>query len=269
MIAPPPLFCDAGAGLGERLARHFHRPAVGVQQRRRVAHDSDMALPEHEVAAPQMRERVVERQRPAERGLLHVAVARRGDSRRRERGLRQAGAVDPLAGAPAPQIGRLEKTLGDGDEIGLARVDRREMLGVEEEAVAGDGEIAVEARDVDERAERQREARRPLDRRPGIGVGAQRGDPVGRRARRPERGRRQIADVAVARELDPAPVAALLVDDDRLAVERLGVERRLGSRARAAAARSARRRGTPRRRRSAPLRSCRARIRRRGRGAPG
>ena len=165
VIAPPPLALDAGAGLGERLARHFHRPAVGVQQRRRVAHDADVALPEHEIAAPQMRERVVERQRRAERRLLHVAVARRGDSRRRQRGLRQAGAVDPFAGAPAPQIGRLEKTLGDGDEIGLARVDRREMPGVEEEAVVGDGEIAFEARDFDERAERQREARRPLDRR--------------------------------------------------------------------------------------------------------
>ena len=57
-------------------------------------------------------------------------------------------------------------------------------------------------------------------------MAAQRGDPVGRRARRPERGRRQVADVAVARELDPAPVAALLIDDGRLAIERFGVERR-------------------------------------------
>ena len=69
----------------------------------------------------------------AERRLLHVAVARRRRSGRRQRGLRQAGAVDPLAGAPAPQIGRLDKALGDGDEIGLARLDRREMPGVEEE----------------------------------------------------------------------------------------------------------------------------------------
>ena len=214
-------------------------------------------------------ERVVERQRPAERGLLHVAVARRGDSRRHQRGLRQAGAVDPFAGAPAPQIGRLEKTLGDGDEIGLARVDRREVLGVEEKAVVGDGEIAFESNDFDERAEGQREARRPLDRRPGIGVGSQRRDLVGRRAPTAERRRRQIADVAVARELAPAPVLARLIDDDRLAVERLGFERRLE------VGRAPQRRDRrddaerSRRRRSAPLRLCRARIRRRDRGAPG
>ena len=45
---------DARARLPQRLADHLHVPAVGVQQRFGVAHDADMALPEDQIAAPQM-----------------------------------------------------------------------------------------------------------------------------------------------------------------------------------------------------------------------
>ena len=135
MIAPPPLFSmRARASASGSLVTFIAQPLACSS----VAASRMMPTwPFQNTRSPRRRcaQRVVERQRLAERRLLHVAVARRGDSRRHQRGLRQAGAVDPLAGAPAPQIGRLEKTLGDGDEIGLARVDRREMPGVEEEAV--------------------------------------------------------------------------------------------------------------------------------------
>ena len=119
----------------------------------------------------------------------------------------QAGAVDPLAGPAAPEIGRLEKALGDRDKVGLVRVDRREMAGLDMSPSAETAKSPSRRDDRQPRAERQRHARRQLDARPRIGMGAQRGDPVSRRARRSERRRRQIADVAVARELDPAPAS--------------------------------------------------------------
>src|SRR4051812_17597817 len=44
---------DAGRGLAERLADDLHVMAAGVQELVGIAHDPDMSLPEHEVAAPQ------------------------------------------------------------------------------------------------------------------------------------------------------------------------------------------------------------------------
>ena len=59
-------------------------------------------------------------------------------------------------------------------------------------------------------------------------MGAQRRDAVRRLDGRGEGGGRQIADVRIARELRPRPIAALLVNDGDFAVQGLGLERRLG-----------------------------------------
>ena len=49
--SPPPLGGDTVRASLERLADDLHVPAVRVHERGGVAHDTDMALPEHEVAA--------------------------------------------------------------------------------------------------------------------------------------------------------------------------------------------------------------------------
>ncbi len=54
-MPPPVLASDALRRLGERFARHQHVVAAGVKQGSGVAHHADMALPEHEIAAPQRR----------------------------------------------------------------------------------------------------------------------------------------------------------------------------------------------------------------------
>ena len=54
----------------------------------------------------------------AELGLLHVAVARAVEARHLHGHLHQARAVEAQAGLAAPQVGRADETLGDGDEVG-------------------------------------------------------------------------------------------------------------------------------------------------------
>ena len=71
---------DARDRLLDRLDRHRHVKRIGVNERRGVAHDGDVAFPEHQVAAPRAGEIGRERQRRAERSFLHVAVAWAGDA---------------------------------------------------------------------------------------------------------------------------------------------------------------------------------------------
>src|SRR5271166_5429184 len=94
--------------------------------------------------------------------------------------------------------------------------------------VRGHGEVALAPGDRQPGAEREGEARRQFYARSRVGVGAERGDPVGRLGRRAEGGERQVADVKVALELDPGKTFAIVVYGDGLAVERLGFERSVG-----------------------------------------
>ena len=88
-----------------------------------------MAAPEDEVAALQRR-LVAALDRHAEHLLLQVGVARRASAGRHQRQLHQRRAIEAEARAAAPEIGRLDETLGDSDEIGLGRrVDRPDMGG--------------------------------------------------------------------------------------------------------------------------------------------
>src|SRR6185312_4378367 len=170
---------DALARLGERLGHRLHVPAVGVKQGERIAQDSDMALPKHEIAALERRVGIVDGDRLAEGRLHHVAVARRSDAGGGQRGLNEARAVDPLRRPAAPEIGRLEEKLGNRDRVARAYARIREMPRPQMQAVRRDREIALAGHDPEFSAERERHARDELDRGARIGVGAQSRDPMG------------------------------------------------------------------------------------------
>ena len=119
---------DARHRVGERLDDDRHLVAAGVEQVFAVDHDADVARPEDEIAAAEVRRAAFDR--CADHALLQVGVARRVVAGGHQGELHEAGAIEPEAGAPAPEIGRAEEALGDGDEIGFRRrVDRRDMDG--------------------------------------------------------------------------------------------------------------------------------------------
>ena len=158
----------------------------------------------------------------AERRFLQVAVARRGDPGGRQRRLNEPRTVDPFRRPSAPEIGRVEEALRDRDEVRFA-APRSPPDG----APRAKNRRRCSAKSFSMRATERRASsnsatvRGQPDRGTRIDVGAQRRDPVRRRNRRPERDRRQVADVAVALQLDPRPAFALVVDRDLLAEQRL------------------------------------------------
>ena len=115
-ITSKPASLIARLRLGEGLDLDRHVMRIGVEQVGRARHDADVTLPEHEIAAAELYafppvDRLTQFCR------LHVGVARRLMSRRLDCELDEARAVEPDTGAAAPQIGRAEKRLGDGDGI--------------------------------------------------------------------------------------------------------------------------------------------------------
>ena len=95
-----------------------------MHERLGIARDRHVARPEQEIAAPQIAECRVRFDRSAERLLLQVGIARRGNAAGVERDLQQPGAIDPQAGLAAPQLGHAAKALGDRDEIGFEAPER-------------------------------------------------------------------------------------------------------------------------------------------------
>ena len=106
------------------------------------------------------------------------------------------------------------------------------MGGEDEAALLGErGKVALETHVIVTEASSDSAVRRQLHVGPGIDEGAQRRDAVGRRdRRRRETGVRHVADIAVTGELRPGPAFVALVDGDRLAEQRLGVEGSVGTR---------------------------------------
>src|SRR5262249_3291982 len=200
---------------------------IGVNERCLLAHDGDVTLPEYEIASPQFGGR--DRELSAERVLLHGAVARAGNAARAERDLQEARAVEAERRLAAPQIGRAQEALGDRDEIAFFAVDGNEMACRNVAAGGGDREHVLAACDGEPASEREPLERRQLDRRPREHQRAQRRDLVGRRGTRSaQRARGQEARIAVGLELAPRPAFLDLVHGHALALERLGVERRIG-----------------------------------------
>src|SRR5882724_9178811 len=64
---------DARYRAQQRLDHHAHVVGVGMQQGEGIGQHADVALPEHEVAAFDAFETRIDRDRPAELRLLHVA----------------------------------------------------------------------------------------------------------------------------------------------------------------------------------------------------
>ena len=209
--------------VGHGFDCHRHVEGVGVDYAVAAARDGDVAFPEDQVAVLQAGEAYGF----AERGFLHVAVARAGHAASGQRHLDEPRAVQPEAGLAAPEIRCAEKLFGDRDEIRFRGGNRHKMPLRHVAARGGDREACVLAHHRDPRAERQRVGRRQLDRGAGEHQRAQRRDLVGRRRpRRQQRGGRQPADVAVAGKLAPGPAVLVgLIDGDALAHQRLGEHR--------------------------------------------
>ena len=98
---------------------------VGVQQRGLVAHDADVPAPKDEVAAPQTRKVRVDGDWRSQRLFLQIGVARRVNPGRVERNLHEAGAINAKARLAAPEIRRMQKPLGHGDEVCLVLAARQ------------------------------------------------------------------------------------------------------------------------------------------------
>ena len=172
----------------DRLDGDAHVKRIGVNEIRAVAHDRDMPLPEDKIAAARLRDV----DRLAERGFLHVAVARAGDAAGVERNLHEAGAIEPEIGLAAPQIRDPEEAFGDRDEVLLALRERRDVA-ERNEAERRHGEAVLLARHRDAAAERRHRDRRQLDRGAGERERARRDDLVRRRVARRASGRSPAA----------------------------------------------------------------------------
>src|SRR5262249_1156937 len=195
---------DARDRLRDRLERDRHVEGIGVNERCRVAHDGHVALPEHEIAPPQFGGR--NRERLAERLLLHGAVARAGNTARGKRDLEEARTVETERRLAAPQIGRSQEALGDRDEVALPLVDGNEVARRHVAAGGGDRERRLDACDGEPASEREPLERRQLDRWSREHQRAQRRDLVGRRrTRSAQRARGQEAYIAVGLELAARP----------------------------------------------------------------
>jgi len=93
--------------------------SIGMKQPRLIIHNGDVALPEHEIAAPQAGGHLRGRERLPDGVLLHVAVARAGYATGGERDLQEARAVDAEIGLATPKVRAAEEPLGNRDEVGF------------------------------------------------------------------------------------------------------------------------------------------------------
>ena len=188
---------------------------VGVQQSGLVAHDADMAAPEYDIAAPQAGKVRIEDERRADCFFLQIGIARRRDPGRVERNLHEARAIDAEARFAAPEIGRVQKPLGHRDEVFFARVRMAEMIGEDESIIADLREGALRRANANGGPERRGTPRWHFQVRTLIDKGPVDRDAMGRlRVPLGKRGRGDIADVTVPRELDPAPAFLILVKRD-------------------------------------------------------
>src|SRR5262249_39818166 len=76
--------------IGNGFECYGHVEGIGMKQPRFIAYNADVALPEHEIAAPQAGDRGGGRERLPHCMLLHVAVAGAGYAAGRERDLQEA-----------------------------------------------------------------------------------------------------------------------------------------------------------------------------------
>lgn len=120
----------------------------------------------------------------------------------------------------------MQKPLGHGDEVFFAVFVGFEMIGEDESIIADLREGAFDGADTNGGPERRGTPRWHFQVRTLIDKGPVDRDAMGRlRVPLGKRGRGDIADVTVARELDPAPAFLILVKGDVFAKQRLCIER--------------------------------------------
>src|SRR5262245_19728336 len=206
--------------LRDRFRRYRHVESVGMNERRSIPDDGNVAAPEYQVTAPKLGRVEWRRERLAQRRLLHVAVARAGHAAGGERDLEEARAVEAETGLAAPQVGHSQEAFGNRDEIALGAVERGEVARGHVAARRGDREWLLDASHREPAPEREGLERRKLGRRTGEDERAQRGHFVGRRwPGFAQRAGGDVADISVRRELPPGPAfLGGLVDRDAFAL---------------------------------------------------
>ena len=122
--------------LRQRLVDDHHVVCIGMHEHDAIGHDADVAFPEHKIAAQEAFIDLGNWYRNAEFCLLHVAVARRGDTGRVERHLHEARTIYANARASAPKIGDADKALGNLDEIARGSAERRDVTDRHEAAMS-------------------------------------------------------------------------------------------------------------------------------------
>ena len=142
-----------------------------------------------------------------------------------QRGLHEARTIDADARAPAPQIGRPYKPLGDLDEVARQTIKRGDLPRYDKAAARHFRELVVRLADGQHRIERQMHERRRFDIRRWIKKRSERLDAMRRHDHVARHGIGwQIANVTVARQLHPSPTAAFVEDGQSLAKQCFGFQ---------------------------------------------
>src|SRR3954471_2291778 len=90
-----------------------------------VADDRDVAFPEQQISALELRH--VGCNSGTERTFLHIAVPRATDAAGRERNLHQPGTIDAETRLATPKIGYAEEFLGNGNEVTVESIERNNV----------------------------------------------------------------------------------------------------------------------------------------------
>src|SRR5262249_49214018 len=148
-----------------------------------------------------------------------------------EREFHGARAAKPDAGAAAQEIGRAEEFLGHSDSI-LHNLPRRKRVPSEDvTSLFESKKFVLFGFGGEQRVQAEQGKRRRLGVWPWEDIGAERCDPMSRLDDGSAQSiARHVADVRIAVDLHPSPTLAFGKNRDRLALESLGVEDRVGAR---------------------------------------
>src|ERR1700704_1757057 len=158
----------------DRLDCNRHVEGIGMDERRYIAHDRDMALPEYEIATFGIAQvaftfrtqTALLRITPLQVAFLHVGVAPAWDAAGRQRNLHQARTVNSKTGLSAPEIRNFEEPFRHSHEVAFVEIKRRKMARRHEAACRRHGKRTFKARNGNSRPERERLNGRQFDRWP-------------------------------------------------------------------------------------------------------
>src|SRR5262249_29560407 len=170
--------------------------------------------------------------RRAECAFLHIAVARGWQPASGQGDLNEAGAIKSERGLAAPQVGRAGKSPGNSNKIALVVADRFKMRRWHVTARWRDRQAIFNASNGERGAKRQRFERRQSDRWPRENKRAPRRKFKGpARAGAGQGPGREPGGLGGRGKAGPGPGLGMRgVNHDALALERLGIERRVGPR---------------------------------------